>query len=322
MIKIDFNEVLTSNNWNLDNISHNNINVLTMNKAQLTRVFKTYNFTTLLSKDNPKLQKNKKELNLYSIGLSIAPNVLNNNKNSNIIYDVCTNSTKTCRSNCVIWQAGNPLYLLGKRKAMLNRKNMFTSDISLFLACLIRSIELESIYSIKNNLIMTYRSNIASDLKYENIKIEYKNKLTTMINVIDNFIQSTKLNSIDNVSYDYTKHYDRKQNKNYHLAYSVTDHDINKSLTAIKNGLDLAIVFNTPKNKPLPKTYKLGNKILKVFDGDKNDFIAENRKVLKDPSIRGLRFKYKASHKKALRMKSLQNAINSGFVKKDNINVV
>ena len=158
-------------------------------------------------------------------------------------------------------------------------------------------------------------SNIASDIQYENIKILYNNKLTTMINVIDKFIQSTKLNNIDNISYDYTKHYNRKQNKNYHLAYSVTDNDINKSLIAIKNGLDLAIIFDTPKNKPLPKTFRIGNKVLKVFDGDKNDFIAENRKLLNESSIRGLRFKYKASHKKDMRIKSLESAIKQGFVK-------
>jgi len=315
MININFNNVLTNNIWDLDDISYNGIEVLSMNKAELTRVFKEYNFTTLLSKSNPKLEKNKKELNLYSIGLSIAPHVLNNNKNSNIIYNVCTNSTKSCRSNCVIWQAGNPAYIPNKRKAMLNRKEFLIRNTSLFLACLIRLVELESFYSIKNKLVMTYRSNIASDLKYESIKIEYKNKLTTMINVINTFIQSTKLDNIDNVSYDYTKHYNRKQNKNYHLAYSVTDNDINKSLMAIKNGLDLAIVFNTPKNKELPKTYKLGNKVLQVFDGDKNDFIAENRNKLNMPSIRGLRFKYKASHNKAMRIKSLDNAIKKGFVK-------
>ena len=315
MIKINFNKQLTNNIYDLDNIVYNGIKVLSMNKAELTRVFKEYNFTTLLSKSNPKLEKNKKELNLYSIGLSIAPHVLNNNKNSNIIYDVCSNSTKSCRSNCVIWQAGNPAYIPAKRKAMLNRKNMFTSNPSLFMACLIRSIELESHYSIKNKLIMTYRGNISQDIKWESIQVIYNNKSTTMINIIDTFIQSTKLDNIDNVSYDYTKHYNRKQNKNYHLAYSVTDNDINKSLIAIKNGLDLAIVFDTPRNKELPKTYKLGNKVLQVFDGDKNDFIAENRTKLNKPSIRGLRFKYKASHNKAMRIKSLDNAIKQGFVK-------
>ena len=312
---IDFNKELTSNIYDLTNIFYKGIKVSNMNKAELTRAFKYYNFTNLLSKNNPKLEKNKKELNLYSIGLSIAPHVLNNNKTDNIIYNVCASSTQSCRKNCVIWQAGNPLYIPAKRKAMLNRKNMFTLNTDLFLACLLRSIELESIYSIKNKLVMTYRGNIASDIQYENIKILYNNKLTTMINVIDKFIQSTKLDNIDNISYDYTKHYNRKQNKNYHLAYSVTDKDINKSLTAIKNGLDLAIIFDTPKNKPLPKTYKIGNKVLKVFDGDKNDFIAENRKLLNESSIRGLRFKYKASHKKDMRIKSLNNAIKQGFVK-------
>jgi len=312
---IDFNKELTSNIYDLHNISYKGIKVSNMNKAELTRAFKYYNFTNLLSKNNPKLEKNKKELNLYSIGLSIAPHVLNNNKTDNIIYNVCTSSTQSCRKNCVIWQAGNPAYIPAKRKAMLNRKNMFTLNTDLFLACLLRSIELESIYSIKNKLVMTYRGNIASDIKWESIKILYNNKLTTMINVIDKFIQSTKLDNIDNISYDYTKHYNRKQNNNYHLAYSVTDKDINKSLIAIKNGLDLAIIFDTPKNKPLPKTFRIGNKVLKVFDGDKNDFIAENRKLLNESSIRGLRFKYKASHKKDMRIKSLNNAIKQGFVK-------
>ena len=198
MIKINFNKQLTNNIYDLDNIVYNGIKVLSMNKAELTRVFKEYNFTTLLSKSNPKLEKNKKELNLYSIGLSIAPHVLNNNKNSNIIYDVCSNSTKSCRSNCVIWQAGNPAYIPAKRKAMLNRKNMFTSNPSLFMACLIRSIELESYYSIKNKLIMTYRGNISQDINWESIQVIYNNKSTTMINIIDTFIQSTKLINIDN----------------------------------------------------------------------------------------------------------------------------
>ena len=197
MIKIDFNKELTNNIYDLDNIVYNGIEVLSMNKTQLTKVFKDYNFTTLLSKSNPKLEKNKKELNLYSIGLSIAPHVLNNNKNNNIIYNVCNNSTKSCRSNCVIWQAGNPAYIPAKRKAMLNRKNMFTSNPSLFMACLIRSIELESHYSIKNKLIMTYRGNISQDIKWESIQVIYNNKSTTMINIIDTFIQSTKLDNIE-----------------------------------------------------------------------------------------------------------------------------
>ena len=50
MINIDFNNVLTNNIWDLDDISYNGIEVLSMNKAQLIKVFKDYNFTTLLSK--------------------------------------------------------------------------------------------------------------------------------------------------------------------------------------------------------------------------------------------------------------------------------
>ena len=314
---INFNSIIENNIYNLDNVCYDNIKVLNMNKTQLKNIFKKYNFYTLLttSKTQAKLAKNTKELNVYSIGLSIAPHTLQNNNISNVVYNVCSNSTSNCRKNCVIWQAGNPAYIPNKRKAMLNRKEFLIRNTSLFLACLIRLVELESFYSIKNKLVMTYRGNIASDLNYENVKTIYNNKKITLQNIINTFIQNTIINNFDNVPYDYTKNYNRKQNKNYHLAYSVNDNDINKSLTALKNGLDLAIIFNVSKNEKLPKFYRIGNRVLTVLDRDKHDYIAEKRNIIKNSVIHGLRFKYNAKHKKQKRIEVLNNAIKVGFVK-------
>ena len=56
---IDFNKILESNIYNLDNIYYDNIKVLNMNKAQLKRVYKKYGFTILLSKNNPKVPVKK-----------------------------------------------------------------------------------------------------------------------------------------------------------------------------------------------------------------------------------------------------------------------
>jgi len=313
---IDFNKILESNIYNLDNVYYDNIKVLNMNKAQLKRVYKKYGFTILLSKNNPKLEKTNKEYkNTSNVGLSIAPHYLNNKKN-NIVFNVCNYSNANCRKDCVIWKAGNPAYMKAKRNAMLNRKELLTSNPQLFLACYIRDLQLHTNYCINNKYSLLIRNNVASDISYENIKVIYNNKNTTMINIINSFIELVKDYNIDNVAYDYTKNYNRKQHRHYHKAYSHCDNDINKPLQAIKNGLDLAIIFNVAKNKPLPKYYKLGKLKLMVVDGDKNDYIAEfrNKYPLK-PIVRALRIKFNAKDNKLKRLKVIESGLKSGFIK-------
>jgi len=71
------------------------------------------------------------------------------------------------------------------------------------------------------------------------------------------------------------------------------------------------MVFDTKRNKPLPKTYKVNNKVFKVIDGDLHDYLPQH----KQQCIIGLRFKYKAKDKKDKRLIELNKAILNGFVK-------
>jgi hypothetical protein len=333
MIKLDINKYLTSRTFNLDTITYNNIKVLHMNLNQLKNICKDYGFTTFLSesKSQAKLAKNLKELNMYSIGTAIAPyelikdfnnndyhkdilDYLNYNGLDKIIVTVCNNATISCKKNCVIFYSGNPAYIDAKQKAMIKRKHLLLNNPMLFLAMYLRYIELKVNYCIKNNLLLSIRFNISSDIEYENINIVYKNKVNTFSNIANDLIQKTKKTNDKDIilkNYDYTKNFNRIANKNYKFVYSVSDNDINKTKIAINNGLSLAMVFDTKKNKPLPKNYTVNNITFKVIDGDLHDYLPQH----KEQCIIGLRFKYKAKDKKDKRLIELNKAILNGFVK-------
>jgi len=330
---LDINDYLKNKIFNLDNNfildkkTNTKINILNANKRQLIDLNKTYNFSSLLTTNSSKLEKSKKILNINTVGLSLSPHTTNKidelnlfinlnkliNKQKNEIITLCGNSNKHCRINCVPFECGNPAYEKNKKNAMYNRKLFFLNDTQLFLSNFIRHLILYSDYCINNNLIMSVRPNISSDINYENIKVIYQNKLTTMDKIIFDIVNKTDLKDFKPIPYDYTKNYNRKQSSIYHKVYSYGTNDIEKSLQAINNGLSLAIVVNVARNKPLPKTIKIKDKILKAFDGDTIDYLPHWKR--KKPNAILLRFKYRAKWNKQKREIELQKAINGGFVK-------
>lgn len=296
--------------YNLDNVIYNNKKVLHMNKAELVRICKDYNFSSFLtlSQNQVKLKKNLKELNIFTIGMSLAPYSLGNK------LDICLNASLECKKNCVIWNSGNPAYIDAKQNAMIKRKDLLKDNPSLFLAIFLRYIELYTSYCISKNLLLSIRFNIASDIEYENINIVYKNNTNSFSNIADSLIQKTKMNKklkFKLSAYDYTKNFNRKDNPKYKIVYSVNDNDNTKIEKAIKNKLSLAMVFDTKRNKPLPKTYTINNKVFKVIDGDLHDYLPLQQKQV----IIGLRFKYNAKDNKQKRENKLNKAILQGFVK-------
>ena len=74
-LQLDINDYLKQTTFNIDNVYYNNIKVLDMNKTQLLNVCKNFNFSSFLTSDKSqvKLSKNKKELNINTIGISILP---------------------------------------------------------------------------------------------------------------------------------------------------------------------------------------------------------------------------------------------------------
>ena len=136
--KIDINNLLCNELHNLNNIQSpvNNKLIIDCNLADIKKICQLYGFTTLLSesKSQTKLGKTEKELNILTYGLSLAPFTLNgvkaysNNLKQLLKYDIsnslitlCSNSSVSCRNNCVIWNSGNPAYQDAKQNAMLNR---------------------------------------------------------------------------------------------------------------------------------------------------------------------------------------------------------
>ena len=74
-IKIDINEYLKDNVFNLDNITYNNKKVLTMNKTEIKKICNDYNFGEFLhtSKNQIKINKTEKKLGIKTIGVAMLP---------------------------------------------------------------------------------------------------------------------------------------------------------------------------------------------------------------------------------------------------------
>ena len=109
-------------------------------------------------------------------------------------------------------------------------------------------------YSKFYGFVPTFRLNAYSDIKFENVKIE-------------SFGGSTIFELFPDVTfYDYTKHTNRQTPENYHLTYSHWG-KWEQTQNQIKQGLNVAMVFDVKKAVKLPKIFQG----LKVVDGDKTD---------------------------------------------------
>lgn len=307
----DINTILQAQTWDLSQVCFDNVPVMQMNLRQIQDICRSYGFTNFLTeaKAQAKLAKTAKELGVYTIGVSLAPFTLGNQ------IEVCSNATPSCKGNCVVWYSGNPAYISGKQNAMTKRKEMLADNPALFLAVFMRLIQLKSSYALRHGLVLSCRFNISSDIKYEQVQVRFDGEEMSFAELASDFMSGTWVNAKQDLPvmpYDYTKHFDRPSNAKYHLVYSVTDNDPDKIQQAIDNGLSLAVVFDTPRNKDLPNVYQIGKFKLPVIDGDKHDYLPEHSDK---QVIVGLRFKYQAKHKADQRKKVLDKAILSGFVK-------
>ena len=337
-IKLDINEYLKDKTFNIDNITYKGIRVLDMNKNQLINICKDYNFTNLLTTSNQqlKLSKNKKELNIYTIGIMFLPFTLFNKEfditkidkdiikfickknnipfnviaNYKIVLDLCSNSTKDCRINCIKF-TGKGMFN-NVEKARLHRKELLLNDIKLFFAMYIRYNELELIYCLKNKLLLTNRFNILSDINIESFNVIYKDKKVNFAKLLNNFSKNSITNEIDFnlIPYDYTKDYNRKELDFYKLVYSINGFDNDKTLIALKNKMSFAMVLDIEDiNKPLPKTYKINGIDIKMIDGDLHDYLP----LQKEQVIFGLRWKVNRKDNIKTRIAKKNKAILNGF---------
>ena len=249
----------------------------------------------LLSKGeiNHKMKKNIK-LGYYTSSLNLAHSDLSG-------FNVCpianklteneNNSNKSNCSSCCVGYNGMAQVFEPVMESRINKTLTYFLDKQAFLERL--AIEVNNAIKLakKKGLKPTFRLNAYSDIRFENDIIE-DNK-----NIFELFPNVT--------FYDYTKLTNRKTPNNYQLTYSHNKPDFKDTSTALKNGMNVAIVF-----EKLPKMIKIEGIKYIVIDGDKTD-LRIDEKINGKPVVVGLKFK--GSKKK------LEKAMIEGFaLGKDN----
>lgn len=230
---------------------------------------------TLLSPPNTNYKAKKNlGLNVHTYFLSLAPSDISGFNVCPIANRISKNEQNENKSNCssvCVAFNGNGNYP-NVIKSRINKTKKFFQDRANFLNDLILDIFKAVEYSTFYGFVPTFRLNAYSDIKWENVRIKSFGNCT----IFELFPDVT--------FYDYTKHTNRQTPKNYHLTYShwgKWEHTKNQ----IKQGQNIAMVFDVKKAENLPKMFKG----LKVIDGDKTDLRTPKNDGIN--SIVGLRAK-------------------------------
>lgn len=200
--------------------------------------------TILLSgyNTNPKVAKNEKKGYATAV-LHLAPASMSG-------YQVCSQRSPGCEAACLHF-AGNPIHYSNKEKARIRKTKMFFEQRDDFMKRLVMDIKLHLKKAIKLEMKPAIRLNATSDLPWERIRCGDKNSVMEMFP--------------DVLFYDYTALPNRNVPDNYHLTFSLKENNKETSEQALKQGLNLAVVFF---DSDLPETF-WG---LPVINGDETDF--------------------------------------------------
>jgi hypothetical protein len=216
---------------------------------------------------NPKTNKSMKK-GYYTPVLHMLPYNLSG-------YNVCANASDGCKMACLNTAGRGGIIKKGEstnviQEARRKRTLYYFQERESFYTQLSREIKNAENRAKKRGLKLAIRLNGTSDLRHENSQVMQEFKHVQF--------------------YDYTAIPNRRNlPSNYHLTFSRKEDNQANVLKAIKNGLNVAVVFE----KYLPKKY-LG---LPVFNGDETD----------------LRFKDPKNHIVGLIAKGKAKKDNSGF---------
>jgi hypothetical protein len=162
--------------------------------------------------------------------------------------DVCGYSTPGCETGC-LFRSGRAQTFPTIISARINKTIRLFENRELFLACLRYDIFLAKRRARRKRLKLAIRVNGTSDLAWMSLQMasEYPN------------VQF----------YDYTKlpKAHLRVRPNYHLTFSHSESNLDECLSALSHGLNVAVVFDVKRGKPLPATF-LG---APVIDGDVHD---------------------------------------------------
>ena len=163
-------------------------------------------------------------------------------------YEVCPKRSEGCTAAC-LYTAG-----MGKfsnvQQARINKTKMFFEDRDTFLNQLRKDITALVRKAKKLNMTPAVRLNGTSDIEWTRF---------------------TLMNEFPEIQfYDYTKVLNRLEKErptNYHITFSKNESNDADCVSALKLGANVAVVFNTKKDKPLPESWNG----YPVFDGDDTD---------------------------------------------------
>jgi len=232
----------------------------------------------LLSTNNAKTIKGEK-VGYTTYIMYLAPY----NQNSKGI-NLCSHASKGCAKACLFNSGAARFDAVQQGK--INKTEYFLHNRKSFLEQLyneIKAIEIkhnnivgEKVYK-KNGEVLRYkkfaiRLNGTADIRFEKFKIkDDKNIFELFPNV---------------QFYDYTKNhlrFNKTLPNNYHLTFSRSEDNDNKSFELLKRGYNVAMVFGVKKVSELPSEYRG----FKVINGDESDlrFLDEQNVII------GLKYK-------------------------------
>jgi hypothetical protein len=188
--------------------------------------------------------------------------------------NVCPCASPECRKMCLntagVWANAPAVQNSRRMKTELYFKNrpQFMADMRKSIAALVRKAD-------RQGLTPAVRINGTSDLPQ---------------------VAMEMAKEFPNVQfYDYTKipRPWERQLPNYHITFSRSEINEKDAIEALKHGVNVAVVFNTPKGQPFPADW-MGYKVL---DGDQHDLRFLDKLEGDGPFVIGLRGKGKAKGK-------------------------
>ena len=214
---------------------------------------------TLLSavNSNPKVAKNGK-LGILTAVLHLAPGNMSG-------HEVCPKRSAGCSAACLHF-AGSPAYMSGKTTARIARTKLLFADRNLFMNILALEIAEHLKLAEKENMEPAIRLNGTSDIVWEKKKFILFPEVSE---ILDGPSGTNIISLFPTISfYDYTAIPNRTPPANYDLTFSAKEDNDRDVLGALKQGLNVAVVFG----RKLPVQLTLGGKNLVVIDGDEHDY--------------------------------------------------
>jgi hypothetical protein len=218
-----------------------------------------------------KLAKNGKINHQYTYGMYLAPS----NESG---YNVCSHSTPECRLGCLATSGRAGMELIaGKTKTSgcrIRKTRLFYEQPEFFMDWLISEIEHARKKAIHDGYYYSVRLNCTSDIDWQNVKVNGQSIFEIFPDI---------------QFYDYTKNPAKFNNiaSNYHLTFSYTGRNWLLCKALLKQGFNVAMVFNVKNEKELPAMYKG----YPVINGDLTDYRVIDGKGI----IVGLKWKHIAN---------------------------